>query len=466
MTDEASVNRQRIVDLQGFGNWVDDPVFSALRQALSCRRHETLSLLELFGGLSSGSIAALCLGFTNTVQSGYVDIETGLLRFIRRLHGLEFIEKNCSRDVMSLSLDELPQVDLLLAGPPCPPWSKQGVRKSWNDPRSKPFFRTLEIIAHLARRGLKSFIIENVIGFMQMQSDGIKPVDTVLKELRDTLPAGWEVDVHIYDSLDFCIPQSRPRAYVTGRKGCGACPPHIAKFHWRGKLSDIIDFSASAPDGSKLLGVAGNGYSLTNQQNVLAYKMALRSDMFDPEMHNKVACFAYDRTPSSRTRWNPDVNVEYSQCVTTHVPLHFLSLGTKCGLATGSAQCIDRAALVSEYGALQGFPKWYLCDENDRLASVCAIGNAMSVPVLASVMARELLHMFRIPMPDLSAAYSGPEAPIRTLGSHKLFIEIGITRIWFQCLCVFDSCFELVVWVNHVHWSYLRRSCMDCVLCK
>ena len=109
MTDEASVNRQRIVDLQGFGNWVDDPVFRALRQALSCRRHETLSLLELFGGLSSGSIAALCLGFTNTVQSGYVDIETGLLRFIRRLHGLEFIERNWIV-LRSLCLFEIGQI--------------------------------------------------------------------------------------------------------------------------------------------------------------------------------------------------------------------------------------------------------------------------------------------------------------------------------------------------------------------
>ena len=41
---------------------------------------------------------------------------------------------------MRLDFSRLPAVDVLIAGPPCPPWSVGGQRKGEKDPRAEVFW--------------------------------------------------------------------------------------------------------------------------------------------------------------------------------------------------------------------------------------------------------------------------------------------------------------------------------------
>ena len=69
-------------------------------------------------------------------------------------------------DLMSVPFNQLQRpVDLLVAGPPCPPWSGQGSHKSVDDDRAKVFLRIIEWAIYLAHcGGLLCVVIENVPG--------------------------------------------------------------------------------------------------------------------------------------------------------------------------------------------------------------------------------------------------------------------------------------------------------------
>ena len=80
------------------------------------------------------------------------------------------VEKRCLHlgpndgDVMKVDMASLPEADLLISGPPCPPWSSIGKRRRSLDPRASVFDTVVSWILRLARRSLKCFILENVTG--------------------------------------------------------------------------------------------------------------------------------------------------------------------------------------------------------------------------------------------------------------------------------------------------------------
>ena len=56
-------------------------------------------------------------------------------------------------------------VDLLIAGPPCPPWAGQGNKQGLRDIRAKVFLKILEwLIFFIKGCGLLCVILENVLG--------------------------------------------------------------------------------------------------------------------------------------------------------------------------------------------------------------------------------------------------------------------------------------------------------------
>ena len=58
-------------------------------------------------------------------------------------------------------------VDLVCAGPPCPPWAGQGCKKGMKDKRAQVFFRIIIWAIVLIRcRGLVALVLENVYGIL------------------------------------------------------------------------------------------------------------------------------------------------------------------------------------------------------------------------------------------------------------------------------------------------------------
>jgi DNA (cytosine-5)-methyltransferase 1 len=99
-----------------------------------------------------------------------------------------------------------PAVDLLVADPPCTPWSRAGSRKGLDDDRDQ-LVTTVELIRAL--RPL-CWLIANVPGL----DDGPN-----LKHVHATIGsiAGYHVDFRRLDAADYGVPQRRVRPFWFGR---------------------------------------------------------------------------------------------------------------------------------------------------------------------------------------------------------------------------------------------------------
>ena len=71
-------------------------------------------------------------------------------------------------DLLSVPIHDLTCPDILLSGPPCPPWAGHGNKLSSSDSRATVYTTVLKWIVHLIRSGsLKIAIVENVVGILK-----------------------------------------------------------------------------------------------------------------------------------------------------------------------------------------------------------------------------------------------------------------------------------------------------------
>ena len=137
--------------------------------------------------------------------------------------------------------------------------------------------------------------------------------------------------------------------------------------------------------------------------------------MEDVGQRGKIMVVDVSRTPSGRTAWGRSVchPPEDVECLTASGPqLHGFSVGEGMGELS-----FDRALGAAEHGFLQGFPKAVvsvMCDSSSEHVCKRAFGNAMSIPVIGSVLARELRAIFSQNAP---ARYLPPSSRLASLSS-------------------------------------------------
>ena len=136
-----------------------------------CRRWNCFLALQLLLGPGKARLA------------GAWDIDPELQPVHEVIHGAEATRTRVhlgqpAGDILATDLANFPDANILVAGPPCPPFSSCGKRMALEDTRSQPFTRCVEVIAELdsrARRGtrigaehpgseLMFFLLENVPG--------------------------------------------------------------------------------------------------------------------------------------------------------------------------------------------------------------------------------------------------------------------------------------------------------------
>lgn len=101
-------------------------------------------------------------------------------------------------------------IDVVFGGPPCQGFSVAG-KMSLDDPRSQLVFRFVEVVDRVRPR---AFVMENVraLGALSKFAD-------IRKELIYQLSkCGYRVSMHILNSRDFGVPQSRERVFFIGTK--------------------------------------------------------------------------------------------------------------------------------------------------------------------------------------------------------------------------------------------------------
>jgi DNA (cytosine-5)-methyltransferase 1 len=127
-------------------------------------------------------------------------------------------------------------IDIVVGGVPCQPWSVAGKLKGFDDPRGKLWFDVLKLLDNSKPL---AFIFENVRGLASPKNrNSFEYLLTQFEQINYTVK--WQ----IINSYDFGVPQSRERVFIVGiRNDLKNC--HQYRFpeplKYQPKLSDIID---------------------------------------------------------------------------------------------------------------------------------------------------------------------------------------------------------------------------------
>jgi DNA (cytosine-5)-methyltransferase 1 len=143
-----------------------------------------------------------------------------------------------SRELIETTSDEtLDDLDLLVGGPPCPPYSKsrfyrkdkpRGINDPVGDETLRGYLRLLEELRP------RAFLFENVAGFAyKVHPEGFE----LLRETAQRL--GYSVSFEVLNAADYGVPQIRQRFIMVGVKGRKfefPSPTHMDPEKWDGSL--------------------------------------------------------------------------------------------------------------------------------------------------------------------------------------------------------------------------------------
>lgn len=353
-------------------------------------------MLELCGGAGTPSVALQLLLGNRASLAGYWETDIALMPLIQRFHGMQRGMGDIFRfgrrgNIVNAPMSEFPSAHAIVSGPPCPPWSTLGLRRSFDDARATVFGKVIDIIHELSSRTtaakpLLFFIIENVDGMMKRaQGHECRPVDAVCDSLRADMTGHWSIEVIRCNTREFGLPQSRNRIYIVGR--------NLAYVRSHGVANDAPQpFARTVPLRDLLhLEAIGHGHqqprTVIQQGNLVAFKQKFESHMRNPDMLGRFAIVDTSRDPSERTLWGTArPRVDLCECLTASGPaLHVFALGEGSGVLS-----IDRPLLLRERAILQGFPQWLSMVPFEEKVGRRVWGNAMSVPVIGCVIARQI----------------------------------------------------------------------------
>jgi DNA (cytosine-5)-methyltransferase 1 len=118
------------------------------------------------------------------------------------------------------------EVHLMVSGAPCQSFSTAGKRLSLDDPRGSCLLKSLELTRSIEPR---YSIIENVRGILSASVDGKK--GGVIDLVRELCPEmGYDVDIGLYNTADYGVPQKRERVLIIMAKK-GVPMPSLTPTH-------------------------------------------------------------------------------------------------------------------------------------------------------------------------------------------------------------------------------------------
>lgn len=118
------------------------------------------------------------------------------------------------RSITDINVEEVPDCDGIIGGPPCQSWSEAGAMRGINDHRGQLFFNFMDILKH---KQPYFFLAENVSG---MLADRNSEAFQNIKHKFDD--CGYILKAKLLNASDFEVPQDRKRIIFVGyRKDLG-----------------------------------------------------------------------------------------------------------------------------------------------------------------------------------------------------------------------------------------------------
>lgn len=180
---------------------------------------KVVSLFSGAGGLDFGFEAA---GFETRLATDVDPIACEVMRANRNWAVLEgAIEDIPSSAFLEHAGVRRGELDVLIGGPPCQPFSKSGYWASGDakrlaDPRAKTLEEYMRVLGDLRPN---AFLLENVPGIaFNRKSDGLAVIQHELDEINRRHGTGYRFELATLNAADFGAPQLRERVYLVGFK--------------------------------------------------------------------------------------------------------------------------------------------------------------------------------------------------------------------------------------------------------
>lgn len=178
-----------------------------LNNTISPNITEPVKVLDLFAGCGGLSLGFEAAGFeTIGYEMNVACVET----YNNNLTG------TCYQNKLSVGFEypDGDDIDIIIGGPPCQPFSRSGSQKGMEDARDGfPIF-----IDAVARLNPKVFLFENVVNILGRHKWYF---DLVLTELRNL---GYIVEYRVLNAVDYGVPQKRERLITIGHKSSFVFP--------------------------------------------------------------------------------------------------------------------------------------------------------------------------------------------------------------------------------------------------
>ena len=314
------------------------------------------------------------------VVAGAWEIDENCMPVLKKVHGIKPHEKlpsqfhlGCSGDVTKVKVRSVPDADLLVTGPPCPPFSSIGKGGLFSDPRYKVFKAVLRWIRHLTRKSLRCFVIENVMGMLRRSKDGGQsPAHRVMQYLKSDR-GDWHIECIRMDSA--CTAQNRPRIYIVGVRCANPAQAVLlpAPRLPQQILADIV--YRGVPDTPLSELTANQRSNLGKYRRFLSGEKWGRQHMW---RWGHIVAVEIDRNPDKK--WGVRVASHgRSMCLRAgHDRIFLMSLG--------GPRRVRRLLTPAEGAVLQGMRPELLPKGLSRRLLFKGLGNAMTVPVVGQVL--------------------------------------------------------------------------------
>ncbi|CAK9082143.1 Modification methylase DsaV (M.DsaV) (Cytosine-specific methyltransferase DsaV), partial [Durusdinium trenchii] len=282
------------------------------------------------------------------------------------------------KDINELELHHFERpVDLLVSGPPCPPWAGNGNHQGLRDQRADVFLAVVKLVISLVKVGeLKACVLENVKGILSKpKGKEMSFMDYLVDYLRHHCPE-FDWAVVTLKAQDYMLAQQRTRVFLRGMRTCfgmGIVPPPMATFGPR-PLVEFLDFSLPSVDWS--------GLTATMTQNLKDSLEAMKTMLQTGEAkEDDILCFPLDRAEGKVYVRRFSKNI-VPTLTTTNKYLFLASLDLS---KKETDRRVFRFLNPKERMLLQGFPPNTLDGCHDAL-KVQASGNAYPVPLMMAVL--------------------------------------------------------------------------------
>ena len=255
-------------------------------------------------------------------------------------------------DVRDIDPHTLPDVDVLIAGFPCQPFSIMGYRRGFKDPRGNLFF---EISRFIDIKRPRVVFLENVRNLME-HDDG----KTFLVIYNTLAQFGYSVKYKVIDAKDVNIPQNRARIFIVAFLNIEDCDQFVfpEATPLEATLEDIIDRGVKHDD---------------------IYYYGLSSRYFkelDAKIIDKTGIYRIDDSGVATRKWDicPTLKANMGT-YPDRVPIIRDNFGI-------------RKITPMECLALQGYPKDYIFRGVSLESAYKQCGNTVCVPVIKRIAER------------------------------------------------------------------------------